>query len=588
MSHIKTTKKNQKKQPTSNGNGKWNDIDWRLANDQVKQIQRAIAVAYNDKDLKKVKILQQKLVNSFSRKRVAVKTVTSNKGKNTPGVDGVIWDNPERKYQAILDLNPMNNEYKAKPVRRVYIPKKSGKLRPQGIPCMSDRAIQTLWKMALEPIAECTRDTHSYGFRPIRSRQDCQQLLWLLCSGKHHPNWVFEGDIKGFYDNIHHEWIMKNIPMNKHIQKQFQKAGFIEKGGSFRETLSGVPQGGSISPTIANMTLDGLERAVKRAAAQVLNKAQKPKTKKNKTSTWVHVVRYADDFVITSTSSRMLDGPIKRAVQAFLRERGLSLNEEKTHITRIKEGFNFLGFNFKYYKNRNKPNGQIFQVKPAKDNIQKLKDKIKETTRDKNLRVLDLIQILNPILMGWANYFNKVVSRKIFQQMGTYLWYMTLKWRKTKHPTWSGIDVYNKYFTKSGDRKWVFYSIEDGKKYFLYQIRKTPILRHTLAKKNVNFYMAKDEDYSSKRSFKLSKSNIWSKKAQKVGMKTKFVCKVCNTYMVPSQALDIHHILPKKLGGTDSFKNVIQLHRQCHKQVTTTKSAALKAQFKTTGILKSE
>lgn len=570
-------------QPYSSGNKKWFNIDWQQATVQVKQQQQAIAVAYKEGNLHKVNLLQHQLVCSFSRKRVAVKTVTSNKGKNTPGVDNIVWNTPELKYQAILDLNPNNSNYVAKPVKRVYIPKKNGKLRPLGIPCMGDRAMQTLWKFALEPIAECTRDIHSYGFRPNRSRHDGMTFLWLLCSGKHHPNWVLEGDIKGFYDNIHHEWIMENIPMNKAIQKRFQKAGFIEKQ-QHHETLSGVPQGGSISPTIANMTLDGLEEVVKATANDILGKIQKKANKK--TSTWVHVIRYADDFIVTGVSSRMLQGPIKRTVTAFLQERGLALNEEKTHITSLWEGFDFLGFNSKFYKNRYKPNGHIFQIKPAKRNIKKLKSKLKEVFRDKNLDVLDLIQILNPILMGWANYFNKVISRKVFQHIDFYLWFKIMKWRKQKHPTWSGIDIYNKYFTKVGDRKWIFHAVKGKKKFFLYQIRKTPIVRHGMIKKGSNFYLPEEENATIKQSFKISNASIWGWKTKKIGMKTKFVCKVCNTSMAPHQSLDIHHILPKKLGGADNFKNLILLHRECHKQVTHTKNAALQAQFKKMGILK--
>lgn len=559
---------------------KWFSIDWRLANAQVKQCQKAIAVAYLKGDLHQVKLQQHKLVNSFSRKRIAVKTISSNKGKNTPGIDKVIWNTPEAKFQAIVSLKA-DKSYKAKPVKRVYIPKRSGKLRPLGIPCMMDRAMQTQWKLALEPIAECTRDTHSYGFRPGRNTQDCQQLLWLLCSGKHGPKWVLEADIKGFYDNIHHNWLQENIPMDKHIQKQFQKAGFMENH-SLQETTRGVPQGGTISPVIANMTLDGLEKVIAKTAEDIQKQVPKPNSKK--TSTWVHTIRYADDFVITGANKKMLDGPICRAVNRFLRERGESLNAEKTHITSVKKGFDFLGFHFKLYPSKKK---YVFIVKPAKNNIQKVKDKIKAITKDKNLSALDLIQILNPILMGWANYFSKVVSSKVFQQLGMYVWYKTFKWRKKKHPHLTGSAVADKYYTKVENRKWVFYTNYGNKKYFLYPIRKTPIVRHSQIKKGRNPYLPEFEQYFKNRIGKIAKASVWRIKTQKIRKKTNFLCKVCDGALSPGQELDIHHVLPKKLGGTDNIKNLIVLHRECHKQVTNTKSLMLQAQFKEMGIVKS-
>jgi RNA-directed DNA polymerase len=276
-----TKRVTEKKLPVSSGTVKWFDIDWQRANAEVKQCQQRIAVAYSERNMDMdmeqislVKRLQEKLVKSFSRKRIAVKTVSTNKGKNTPGVDGIIWNSPESKMKAVMELNPVNSRYKAKPRKRVYIRKKDGKLRPVSVSCMSDRAMQTVWKLALEPIAECTRDTHSYGFRQGRSTQDCQQYLWLLCARKQHPKWVLFADIKGFYENINHDWIIKNIPIKKHILKQFLNAGFMEKNFLYA-TERGVPQERYISPTIANMILDGLEVVVKTTADQVLKKAKK-------------------------------------------------------------------------------------------------------------------------------------------------------------------------------------------------------------------------------------------------------------------------------------------------------------------------
>lgn len=304
----------------------WFDINWTKANAQVKQQQMQIAVAYQRGDMKKVAQQQQKQVVSFARKAIAVRTVTTNKGKHTPGVDNILWTTPAQKLEAVKNLKS-DSTYVAKPVRRVYIPKRSGKLRPLGIPTMYDRVMQTVWNQALVPIAECTRDRHSYGFRKHRSTADRRGFLWLQCSKKHHPNWVQEADIKGFFDNIHHQWILDNIPMNKHVLKQFLKAGFLDKG-QLLKTERGVPQGGSISPTIANMTLDGQTQEVK----DVANAVKIGATKKGRgTAPWVHLVRYADDFVVTAVSKRMLRGPITQCINNFLRKRGLQLSTKKNN-----------------------------------------------------------------------------------------------------------------------------------------------------------------------------------------------------------------------------------------------------------------
>lgn len=186
----------------------WFDVDWKYSNQKVKQLQNEIAVAYNSGNLDLVKAKQNQLVSTFAAKAIAVRIVTSNKGKDTSGVDQILWDSPDKKFNAIKELVNLS-AYKANPVKRVYIPKANGKMRPLGIPTMYDRAIQTLWKLALEPIAECTGDQHSYGYRPYRSTQDVAQILWLMLSKERRPMWVLEADIKGFFDNIHHEWIIE-------------------------------------------------------------------------------------------------------------------------------------------------------------------------------------------------------------------------------------------------------------------------------------------------------------------------------------------------------------------------------------------
>lgn len=324
----------------------WNQIDWKKAEEQVNRLQIRIVKATLEQKWRLVKRLQYLMTNSFYAKALAVKRVTTNKGKNTPGIDGVLWKTNEEKVKAVAELNCQT--YHAKPLKRVYIEKFGKKeKRPLGIPTMSDRAIQALQLLALEPVAETTADRISFGFRKYRSPEDAREYAFSVLSRRDSPQWILEGDIKSCFDKISHQWMLENLPTDKRILKEFMKCGYIERGRLF-PTAEGSPQGGIISPTYANMVLDGLEPMI----LDVYWRSRVKKTFSVKYNAHkVHVVRFADDFIVTASDRESLEN-IKQMIEVFLLERGLTLSKEKTVITHIDKGFDFLGWNFRKFKGK--------------------------------------------------------------------------------------------------------------------------------------------------------------------------------------------------------------------------------------------
>ena len=311
----------------------WDVIHWQTVEKLVRRLQMRIAKAIREGKHSRAKSLQWILTHSYSAKLLAVKRVSSNKGSKTPGIDGVVWNTAKKKMDAVKLLQ--RRGYKPQALRRVYIPKKNGKQRPLGIPCMVERGQQALHLLGLEPISETIADHNAYGFRPKRSCADAIAQCFLALCRKQSSQWILEGDIKSCCDKIGHEWLKDNVLMDKQILNKWLKAGYIDKG-VFYHTEEGTPQGGIISPTLMLLTLKGLEDVAKQLATHRSDK--------------INVITYADDFIITGTSKELLVNKVKPAIKKFLEIRGLQLSDEKTKITHIKEGFDFLGFNIRKYK----------------------------------------------------------------------------------------------------------------------------------------------------------------------------------------------------------------------------------------------
>lgn len=527
----------------------WNDIPWATVQRQVRRLQTRIVKATQNGRHNKAKALQWLLTHSFSGKALAVKRVTENKGKNTPGVDKVTWKTPRTKTNAIASLK--RRGYSSLPLRRVLIPKKNGKMRPLGIPAMKCCAMQALYLLALEPIAETTADPNSYGFRPQRSTADAGEQCFKSLAKKASAEWVLEADIQGCFDNISHDWMVANIPTDKAILKKWLKAGFVYQNELF-PTDAGTPQGGIISPVAANMTLDGLEAML----ARKFPKAKRLSLKMN-------MVRYADDFIITGHSKEWLEQEVKPAVVEFLAERGLVLSPEKTRVTHIRKGFDFLGWNIRKY------NGKLL-MKPSKTNVKTHLDKIRDVIKvNKSAKQANLIKLLNPILRGWANYHSHVVAKETFSRNDKRVWSMLWRWAVRRHPNKGARWVKDKYFKTRGTRNWVFATTEkrkDGtqKEHVLLYQADTPIKRHLKIKAHANPHDPQWEPYFESRwGKKMLNSSKGRSKLYRVWQRQEGMCSSCQELITKQTPWNVRHIRLKSEGGSDAVSNLQMHHLNC-------------------------
>jgi RNA-directed DNA polymerase len=499
-----------------------------------------------------VKALQRLLVRSFAAKALAVKRVTENQGRKTPGVDGECWDTPKEKWEAISRLKRQG--YKPKPLRRVYIPKANGKSRPLGIPVMLDRAMQALYLLALEPVSETTADRNSYGFRPQRSTTDAIEQCFVVLGRKSSAEWVLEGDIKGCFDHISHDWLLDHVPMDKVMLKKWLKAGYVESNRLYR-TDEGTPQGGIISPVLANMALDGLEEVLLAQFGQKNTKASY-KTK-------VNYVRYADDFVITGISKELLENEVKPTVEAFMAERGLSLSKEKTLVTHISDGFDFLGQNVRKY------NGKCL-IKPSRKNVKTFLANVRDyLNAHKTVPAWVVVNKLNPMIRGWANYHRHVVSAQTFKYVDYRLWKMLWQWCKRRHSNRRKRWIKTKYFMTTSTRSWIFHGqCRDGKVAQLLYASDFKITRHTKIKADANPYDPSCEVYFEKREADhWSKSNAGRKKLVSLWKRQQGRCPCCRQLVTKATGWHVHHIVRKTDGGSNKWDNLVLLHPNCHVQI---------------------